>query len=65
MKVFENVESQYSEFQQKIAAAWASSHFTVWLQAHSDAPYAKQRAAFEEFLEIGLDVASEICQPGA
>lgn len=64
MKIFEDVESRYSEFQQKIATVWASSHFTVWLQENPGSPYAKQRAAFEEFLEIGLDVANEICQPG-
>lgn len=63
MKVFEDVESRYSEFQQKIATAWANSHFTAWLQANPTAPYAEQRAAFEEFLETGLDVANEICQP--
>lgn len=62
MKLFENVESRYSEFQQKIATAWASSHFTVWLQKNPNAPYINQRATFEEFLEIGLDVADEICQ---
>lgn len=53
---------EYTPMEIAIAASWAQSNFTVWLQNNTSADPTARHDAFMGFFEGGLYIALEFCR---
>lgn len=59
------IGSEYTQFEQNMAMAWASGNFADWIRKNPNASIVDREKAFFEFVEGGLSLALEFRKQNA